>query len=115
MNRYSVERLPFKTGSFSFLLYRGMNGDSERLIIFPRRHSELVVKSKCVPKAGLPHSPSVPDELSLLLSPPLCLCLSVCLSLWSELGTDPDFKVAGEYRLTWIIHLLSLRVMEEDH
>lgn len=74
---------------------------------------EAGTKSKCVPKLVCPtvalsllNSHSCPLHLSVPVS--------VCLSLWSELGTDPNFKVAGEYRLTWIIHLLSLTVMEEE-
>lgn len=74
---------------------------------------EAGTKSKCVPKLVCPTV-----ALSLLNSHSCSLHLSVpvslCLSLWSELGTDPNFKVAEEYRLTWIIHLLSLAVMEEE-
>lgn len=107
-----MEPLPFKTGSFSFLLYRGMNGDSERLIIFPGATGSWwwsVFQSWPAPQSLCPCWTLTP-ALSISLS----LFLPVCLSLWSESCTDPNFKVAREYRLTWITHLLSLRVMAEE-
>lgn len=47
------------------------------------------MKSGSVPKTGLPHSHSVTVEL-------FC-ALSLSLPFSSELGTDTNLKVAGEY------------------
>lgn len=64
-----------------------MNGESAKLIISPRWHSQWV--------AELVLNPSVFSKLcfcAIVILSPLS-AYSFLLSLWSELGADKDFKL----------------------